>query len=845
MTHQQETTTPKEAFIYHLSILTTCKSPHDTLFKYYENQINEHFTSININDIPIFGIQIPFLEAYHEFKAFCKLHLEIDFNKDKLYYNIQEIYHIFQKKLLNLFIPTKDDDLETLIIKKTLNERVLWEYHILQDLWTFFVEWIWNISNKDVRMRYLLQSFIFNFISKIYSMDWSLLKETIGNENNINQNISESSLQNPINQTDKFSKFIRSESRKNIIRKIILFLKNELDLSLPDILEYKENYDKWMKEKDDFHIGMYEDLNEQQLEEYNIEDSSFLLPIQYQYPWNEYGIGSLLFVLFVEHIESNEFIVKGLFDPYYYFMHCSGYITELLKSQTAQFAFIGLYLSIHLLKEIPSMSLQIITNDPFSSIEFHFKFTTSLVNFMASCPEHEPRTKAFEVLNDYINKFNDEGRMKLLQSTISECPFPSLLGLLLSRLKDEICKEYNALLNRIGHPLGSYTIKNESIQSQTQSQSQTQTQTATIQEELSTQTIFTLNTSTVLNTTPTSSKSSTALKTIPPVVNMKPETIEQLQLRKENIIYVNSNALSLICTSISKFITNLSEDSVDVLLHGLNTYYFLLLRDSDANLSKIRTKKSVQEWNETVLHPLKESIQKVEKHMEEIYNLLQTQTQIQNYNENENEKNITNSTNLNNEHEELGEMNKISISNPISNLISNPIPNPILNNDNIYTINNKSIEKNQNTNEFIEKLKEDTNIYTNNPEEKMPNKDVDREYLRNEDLKSEDINSEDLSSEDLSEILQELDEEEFEELSKELSKNLSEEELEIIRNDHHRNLKRRKIESSEFAEMSNQSRIQYEMRVLLIKDLVSRIENVHQFYELNYKEYQEEKIKKK
>src|SRR5690606_30717013 len=63
---------------------------------------------------------------------------------------------------------------------------------------------------------------------------------------------------------------------------------------------------------------------------------------------------------------------------------------------------------------------------------------------------------------------------------------------------------------------------------------------------------------------------------------------------------------------------NPSLDNSGVLLHGLNLYYYLLLRDSQPNLTGIASKSLLKDFKEQVLDPLMKSTKTILKRFDEI-----------------------------------------------------------------------------------------------------------------------------------------------------------------------------------------------------------------------------------
>jgi hypothetical protein len=189
---------------------------------------------------------------------------------------------------------------------------------------------------------------------------------------------------------------------------------------------------------------------------------------------------------------------------------------------------------------------------------------------MATCPIDKDRTEAFHLLDDYFSKFDDSGKFQLLEHTLKTCPFESFTGLMIHKLKDEIRFEYDAYLVKINHKLNTTTDK------------------------------------------PFQSNQ-------PPVVKMEKETILQLEMMTKTSTFLRKEAIQLLIEVFKKY-PDPNVNTSDLLLEGFNLIYWLLLRDSHANITGIRNKEIVTELK-AIIDPLKlkivDTLKSIEKVLQE------------------------------------------------------------------------------------------------------------------------------------------------------------------------------------------------------------------------------------
>lgn len=98
---------------------------------------------------------------------------------------------------------------------------------------------------------------------------------------------------------------------------------------------------------------------------------------------------------------------------------------------------------------------------------------------------------------------------------------------------------------------------------------------------------------------------------IPPVANVDKETIKQLQLKSSNSVYIRKESVKLLMDTIKRHATP-NVNSADFLLNAFNFYYWLLLRDSHPNITRVRDddiEKEMTSIIETMLQKLQSLVE--------------------------------------------------------------------------------------------------------------------------------------------------------------------------------------------------------------------------------------------
>ncbi|KAL0485145.1 hypothetical protein AKO1_004335 [Acrasis kona] len=204
----------------------------------------------------------------------------------------------------------------------------------------------------------------------------------------------------------------------------------------------------------------------------------------------------------------------------------------------------------------------------------HFNLAQSLLNFVASCPDDTQRNDAFNVMNMYIDKFNDDGRFEILRNVIITCPFKSITGLLVLRLKDELRLEYDSVLNY---------IKNKKINVERPYQ-------------------------------PGQPNSVIPSERVVPQVQMDAKTVSQIKIHvQDSKAFLQkgrccSFVLEVILKNLWTVSEPVSEEDVDLIMHCLNVIYFLLLRDGHVNATGVMESSFLDNLKNKVLTPIRISV---------------------------------------------------------------------------------------------------------------------------------------------------------------------------------------------------------------------------------------------
>jgi len=346
-------------------------------------------------------------------------------------------------------------------------------------------------------------------------------------------------------------------------------------ISCMNILAYPILYSNWGELKARLDIEMM-DLEDNDDAEY---DSKQVDEINNFVQWDYLGIGCLVYLLCVKKIE-NWFLGPKSLSHVFLFKMCKPFIEKLVECGIPSLCLLGKSLAKYMLKFIPNygFAMKIIKGSEETTtggdLHEYFAFAQALINFMASCPDDKERSDAYNMLNDYISKFTDEGRFELLATCLKMCPYASLFGLIVHRLKEEIRLEYDSYLTRINRLLNPAKPYNP-------------LQPPTVQQQVA--------------PSPTS-------VVIPPMVQMDKETITQLKLMSNSSFFLNGKTLELLLEILPRFVDEPALDTADAILHSLNLYYFLLLRDNEANVTGIMNQKLLKQFKVKIFEPLNEKL---------------------------------------------------------------------------------------------------------------------------------------------------------------------------------------------------------------------------------------------
>lgn len=98
---------------------------------------------------------------------------------------------------------------------------------------------------------------------------------------------------------------------------------------------------------------------------------------------------------------------------------------------------------------------------------------------------------------------------------------------------------------------------------------------------------------------------------------MDKETVEQLRLMSKQSMLLNDKIIKLLIDVLKKYEYPSLENS-GVLLHGLNLYYYLLLRDVQPNITGIASKQLLKEFKDGIVDPLLKNTKTILQRFDEI-----------------------------------------------------------------------------------------------------------------------------------------------------------------------------------------------------------------------------------
>ncbi|EFC46204.1 predicted protein [Naegleria gruberi] len=367
-----------------------------------------------------------------------------------------------------------------------------------------------------------------------------------------------------------------------------------------DIVEYSKRFKAWSdvnNSKDD-QIDE-EDEDEEMSEDDEEEDiKNFVF-------WDNRGLGIFIYLLLDKAIERKHYSLFILSDLYIFIM-CKYYTEIMLQSGMAGFATAALSILRKLFENNIKKkgSLVIKLGVPEYDLASYFDLAQSLISFMTVCPNNNLRTMAYKVFQDFITRFNDEDRFNILYHIMNKCPYPYLVAIILDRLKEEIILEYNAVFQRIDkkkietlRELNEYNpieppkleevnefLKNNKANSETQNYFSK----------------FAPNTA--------------------PKINYDSETVRDIRLfaKDSKAFLVPHKIPNLIIELLEKYVEDpFDSDNIQVILRALNLYYFLLLRDSEPNVTGVLDSEIVSKMEEKVLNKLNSACEKLTKVIQE------------------------------------------------------------------------------------------------------------------------------------------------------------------------------------------------------------------------------------
>jgi len=128
--------------------------------------------------------------------------------------------------------------------------------------------------------------------------------------------------------------------------------------------------------------------------------------------------------------------IPTVLNPSYLFVLCLPYIETLFREPKS--ALKGLSLALFLAKRVEPFKL---TLEDFPESPY-YRFFQSLINFMVNCPVAKIRYQTFQLFNSIVDFFESNTRLDILQNLISNCPYTGAIGNFITKLKDNILRDW-------------------------------------------------------------------------------------------------------------------------------------------------------------------------------------------------------------------------------------------------------------------------------------------------------------------------------------------------------------------------------------------------------------------
>lgn len=207
---------------------------------------------------------------------------------------------------------------------------------------------------------------------------------------------------------------------------------SQLEVAPHSLLEYQTHLHQQT-------VQYFKEMNEEDREE---EESPQIIPPSLFL--SSFGLGSYFYFMLVKNIH---FSIPLVYSPERILVCCLPYISALIKHPKGCVK--GLELGAWIVQRISPFSTVLRTSTPFfvmadgeeaMDIEHsvYFIFIQDLITFMVNCPISTLRTQAYHLFQGFLTIFANSERFEIIKRLLTTCPYPSFVGLVIHRLKQEI-----------------------------------------------------------------------------------------------------------------------------------------------------------------------------------------------------------------------------------------------------------------------------------------------------------------------------------------------------------------------------------------------------------------------
>lgn len=265
---------------------------------------------------------------------------------------------------------------------------------------------------------------------------------------------------------------------------------------------------------------------------------------------SSFGLGSYYYFMMVKNLH---FCIPFAYSIERLLVCCLPYISALLKHPKSCLK--GIELGTWIVQRISPHSIILRSTTPYFVMSddeealdiehsIYFVFCQDLITFMVNCPIASIRTQAYHLFQGYLSIFTNSERFELIKRIITNCPYPSFVGLVVHRLKQEVEWAWALLPDT--------------------------------------------------NTKSTSSIPFSYPPSFPSPILSSSENTTFSPFLSSKVLYL----LSLLQSENSPL------SRLDILMNVLSVYRFLLIRDKTSNFTGIWEKEKVQQIRDNFLNPL-------------------------------------------------------------------------------------------------------------------------------------------------------------------------------------------------------------------------------------------------